>query len=102
MSPDISDKCKFCFQTEPSKCIFSPEERSRGRRASAAASSGHHKPGKKYIFTHRKYIVGRCYIDRLALTLQRAGHVKYSSGKHLCAVSARLPQNFLLSFSMAW
>ena len=57
---------------------------------------------KKYIFTHRKYIVGRCYIDRLALTLQRAGHVKYSSGKHLCAVSARLPQNFLLSFSMAW
>ena len=91
--PDISDKCKFYFHIEQSKCISSREGLSDRPCASAAESTAPHNT--------RQGLVKITIFLSESQTLHFAGQVKYSSGKHLWEASVMSPQNLVLSFSMA-
>ena len=47
-------------------------------------------------------LISTCNEHRDSQDLHLAGHVKYSSGKHLWEDSSMFPPNFLFSFSTAW
>ena len=97
-SPDNVDMCKFCFQTELSKCISCLVRDDDLRYVSTAEYTETHSTANNTEIS----LTSLLHISLVICTLHLAGHVKYSSGKHLCDVSTMFPLNFVFSFSTAW